>query len=84
MNNGARKGGAAEVWQTVHDTPGLEDFWQLHYAIAAGKEHNSLDPFLANLEEACEGQWLRVAAEKDGTFTVYNRRNKLEKTYKNR
>jgi beta-lactamase superfamily II metal-dependent hydrolase len=84
MNNGARKGGAAEVWQTIHDTPGLEDFWQLHYSIAAGKEHNSPDAFLANIDEICEGQWLRVTAEKDGTFTVYNQRNKLAKTYKTR
>lgn len=82
MNNGPRKGGAAEVWQTVHDTPGLEDFWQLHFAIAAGKDHNSPDPFIANLDEICEGQWLKVSAEKDGTFTVLNRRNKFEKTYK--
>jgi beta-lactamase superfamily II metal-dependent hydrolase len=84
MNNGARKGGAAEVWQTVHDTPGLEDFWQLHYAIAAGKDRNSPDPFLANIDEICEGQWLKVTAEKDGSFTVFNKRNKFEKTYKKR
>jgi competence protein ComEC len=82
MNNGPRKGGAAAVWQTVHDTPGLVDFWQLHFAIAAGKDHNSPDPFIANLDEICEGQWLKVTAEKDGTFTVFNRRNKFEKTYK--
>jgi beta-lactamase superfamily II metal-dependent hydrolase len=84
MNNGARKGGAAEVWQIIHDTPGLEDFWQLHYAIPAGQEHNSPDPFIANLEEVCEGQWLRVSAEKDGSFTVFNGRNKFTKTYQKR
>jgi beta-lactamase superfamily II metal-dependent hydrolase len=82
MNNGARKGGSAEVWQTVHDSPGLEDFWQLHYAIAAGKDHNSPDPFIANIDEDCAGDWLKVTVEKDGTFTVYNQRNKFEKTYK--
>jgi competence protein ComEC len=82
MNNGPRKGGSAEVWQTVHDTPGLEDFWQLHFAIGAGKEHNSPDSFIANLDEVCQGQWLKVTAEKDGTFTVFNPRNKFEKAYK--
>src|SRR5205085_7981621 len=30
MNNGAHKGGKPEAWQTVHDSPGLEDLWQLH------------------------------------------------------
>jgi beta-lactamase superfamily II metal-dependent hydrolase len=81
VNNGARKGGSAEVWQTVHETPGMLDIWQLHYAIEAGKEHNSADSFIANLEEACEGKWLRVTAQKDGSFSIYNSRNRFEKTY---
>jgi beta-lactamase superfamily II metal-dependent hydrolase len=81
MNNGARKGGAAETWQTVHGSPGLLDLWQLHYAVAAGKDHNSPDPFIANVDELCEGKWIRATVRKDGTFTVYNSRNKYEKSY---
>ncbi|MGA2268387.1 MAG: MBL fold metallo-hydrolase [Bryobacteraceae bacterium] len=81
MNNGARKGGAAETWQTIHDSPGLLDLWQLHYAVAAGKDHNSGDPFIANVDELCEGKWIRVTVRRDGSFTVYNSRNKYEKTY---
>lgn len=81
MNNGPRKGGSPEIWQTIHDSPGLLDLWQLHYAIAAGKDHNSADPFIANVDEICEGKWIRVTAQKDGAFTVYNSRNKYEKTY---
>jgi beta-lactamase superfamily II metal-dependent hydrolase len=84
MNNGARKGGVAAVWQTIHDTPGLEDFWQLHFAVSAGKDHNSADSYIANIDENCEGQWLRVAAQRDGTFSVYNHRNKFERTYQKR
>jgi hypothetical protein len=84
MNNGARKGGTIPAWQTVHDTPGLLDFWQLHYSVAAGKEHNSSDPYLANLDEACEGKELRLTAMKDGSFTVYNARTKYEKSYPKR
>ena len=38
MNNGARKGGSAAVFQTLHSTPHAIELWQLHYAIAAGKE----------------------------------------------
>jgi competence protein ComEC len=81
-DNGPRKGGKPEAWQTLHDTPGLQDIWQLHYAIAAGKDHNSADPFLANIDEQCEGKWLRLTAEKDGSFTMFNSRNKYEKTYR--
>jgi beta-lactamase superfamily II metal-dependent hydrolase len=81
-DNGPRKGGTPRAWQTLHDTPGLEDIWQLHYAIGAGKEHNSADAFLANIDEQCEGKWLRLTAEKDGSFIVFNSRNKYEKTYR--
>jgi beta-lactamase superfamily II metal-dependent hydrolase len=84
MNNGARKGGTVPVWQTIHAIPGLEDFWQLHYSVEAGKENNSADPFIANIDEACQGRWLKVTADKDGSFTVFNQRNKFERTYKKR
>jgi competence protein ComEC len=81
MNNGARKGGSAEVFQTLHARPGLVDLWQLHYAIAAGKDNNSNDSFIANVEEVCEGKWIKLTAEKDGSFKVFNSRNKFEKAY---
>jgi beta-lactamase superfamily II metal-dependent hydrolase len=81
MNNGARKGGSEAVFKTLRGSPGLLDLWQLHYAIAAGKENNSNDTFIANVEEACEGKWLKLTAEKDGSFKVFNSRNRFEKAY---
>jgi len=81
MNNGARKGGAAETWQTIHDSPGMLDLWQLHFAVAGGKDHNSPGSFIANVDDPCEGKWIRATVRKDGTFTVYNSRNKYEKSY---
>jgi len=82
MDNGARKGGSVEAWQTVHDSPGLADLWQLHYAMASGKDHNVGDDFIANLEEKCAGKSLAVSGEADGTLTVTNARNSFSKTYK--
>jgi len=82
MDNGARKGGSPEIWQTIHDTPGVQDLWQLHYAVAGGKERNSSDTVIANVDEICQGKWIKLTAERDGTFTVENSRNRFEKTYK--
>ncbi len=84
MNNGAKKGGTAEAWQVVRKSPGLEDLWQLHYAIAGGKENNSPEAFIANPDENCEGKWLKLSADATGAFTVTNPRNKFSKTYKAR
>jgi len=81
MNNGAHKGGSPEAWQTVHDSPGLEDLWQLHYAEDAGKEHNTGEKFIAN-SGGKDGNYINVAAEPDGRFTVENSGNKFRKEYK--
>ena len=81
MNNGAHKGGSPEAWQTVHDSPGLEDLWQLHYAEDAGKEHNTGEKFIAN-SGGKDGNYINVAAEPDGTFKVENSGNRFRKEYK--
>ncbi len=82
MNNGAHKGGSPDAWQTVHDSLGLQDLWQLHYAVEGGKDHNVAEPMIANVEGGSDGHYLKVTAEPDGTFTVMNSRNREKKTYK--
>jgi competence protein ComEC len=82
MDNGARKGGSASVWQTIHTSPGLEDIWQLHFAVAGGKDNNAPDTFIANTDEqGDQGNWIHVSVHPDGSFTVTNTRNKYSKTY---
>ena len=85
VNNGERHGGQAVAWQTVRDSPGLEDIWQMHLTQAAGKEHNAPEQFIANLSEAnCQAHWIQVAARRDGSFRVTNARNGFSKTYRRR
>jgi beta-lactamase superfamily II metal-dependent hydrolase len=82
MNNGAHKGGSPEAWETVHTLAGLQDLWQVHYAVEGGKEHNVPEAMIANLDEKGDaGDWLRVSADSTGSITVYNSRNKYERTY---
>ena len=82
MNNGPDTGGSVEAWQTIHDSPGLADLWQLHFATKNDAAHNAAEEFIANLAaENCEGQWISVTAHQDGSFTVANGRNHFEKTY---
>jgi competence protein ComEC len=81
INNGARKGGKPAAWQIVHDSPGLEDLWQIHYAAEADRDHNVADDHIANVKENCEGKYLKVSAESDGSFSVTNGRTGVEKTY---
>jgi competence protein ComEC len=80
MNNGARKGGSAEAWQIIHDSPGLAGFWQLHYAVDAGKDQNVGEQFIANIDDA-DGYFIEVTAAPDGSFTVFNSRNQYSRKY---
>jgi competence protein ComEC len=64
VNNGPQKGASHETWDTLKSSPGLEDIWQLHYAVQrpptpryeeqvqpGGKEANAPEAFIANLDE---------------------------------
>ncbi len=82
MNNGARKGGTPEALRIVRSAPGLEDLWQLHYSLAADKNLNAPEAFIANLEENCLGDWLKLSASADGSFVVTNGRNGFSKSYR--
>ncbi len=81
MNNAAKKGASPSTFESLHAAPRAVDVWQIHYAIDAGKENNAPDSFIANTEEVCQGKWIKLTAEKDGSFQVYNSRNKFEKSY---
>lgn len=50
MNNGTRKGGAVQTFQTLETSPGFEDLWQLHWSYAGGIEHNVPGVRIANLD----------------------------------
>lgn len=85
MNNGATKGGSAEAWQAIHTSPGIEDLWQLHYAVAGGDANNSPQRFIANPEADAKqdrGYWIELSAESDGSFSVTNSRTGETKAYR--
>jgi beta-lactamase superfamily II metal-dependent hydrolase len=81
IDNGARKGASPAAWQIVHDAPGLEDLWQLHYAAESDKDHNVDSDHIANVKENCDGKYLKVTADPDGSFTLTNGRTGYQKTY---
>jgi len=81
MNNGARKGGSPVAWKAVKSSPGLEDLWQVHHAVAGGNETNVGEDLIANMDEKCQGFGLMVSAEKNGAFGVTNQRSGKSKQY---
>jgi beta-lactamase superfamily II metal-dependent hydrolase len=83
MNNGERKGAAPDVTKILRASAGLQDVWQLHYSVSAGKDFNAAEDYIANMkQQECQGSWIKVTAKRDGSFTVTNTRNNFSKTYK--
>jgi beta-lactamase superfamily II metal-dependent hydrolase len=82
MDNGAHKAGSPEAWQTVHESPGLQDLWQLHTAEDSDAAHNSPAALIANLAGTeRDGAFFKVAANADGSFTVTNSRTAETRNY---
>lgn len=82
MDNGATKGGTVPAWTTIHQSPGLEGLWQLHFAEAGGPQHNSAADLIANPTASPDSAYyLKVTAHPDGHFEVTNQRNGFTKKY---
>ena len=82
MNNGARKGGSPDVWTIVNNVVGPQRFWQLHYSVEGGAEHNVGEKFIANPnEKKDEGKDIQVRAFRDGKFEIRNSRNNNRVSY---
>lgn len=82
MNNGAHKGASPDAWQFVRDVVGADHFWQLHYAVEGGPQHNVNDTHIANPDEKNDaGYFISVNAKSDGSFSIKNARNDAVQNY---
>ena len=82
MDNGANKGGSTPVLQTIKAAPGLETLWQLHFSDEGGTAHNTAAEYIANLSgEEDKGNYLKLTANSDGSFSVFNSRTQQSKSY---
>jgi beta-lactamase superfamily II metal-dependent hydrolase len=82
MDNGAHKAGSPEAWQTVHESPGIEDLWMVHTAEDSDAAHNSDEAHIANPKgSGQDGSYFKVVANSDGSFSVMNSRTGQVKEY---
>lgn len=71
MNNGPTKGTAASTIAALKSSPGLQAMYQLHKNIRADIENNTADALIANLEENCAANYIKLTVAPDGKqYTV--------------
>jgi beta-lactamase superfamily II metal-dependent hydrolase len=72
MNNGTTKGCMPEVFANLKDTPSIDAIYQVHKNLRPdGATNNVPDEYIANLEMACQGNFVKLAVAPSGKdYTV--------------
>jgi hypothetical protein len=68
MNNGPRKGGEESVIRTLRSSPGLEAIYQVHRNVRTSDDDNAPPEFIANQDEQCAGDFVKISVETSGRF----------------
>ena len=82
MNCGAKKPGKAWSYATIRGTPGLKDIFQIHRNVEHGADQNAPAELVANDDEACKGEGVRLVAAPGGkSYTVEVPSKGTKRTY---
>lgn len=83
INNGARKGGRPGTYNTLVKTPSIRAIYQLHRNVTTTDADNTARPFIANEEEACEGNFIKIVVDpKSRTYTTHVHGKAASSTYR--
>jgi beta-lactamase superfamily II metal-dependent hydrolase len=66
FNNGAKKGCHPNVTTTLRRVPGIQAIYQMHRNLNVGAQENTDPEFIANLDEKCQGESIKLAVSPDG------------------
>jgi competence protein ComEC len=73
FNNGSRKGAAPAVTSTLRRVPEVQAVYQLHRNLSVGAAENTDPEFIANPDEKCQGESIKLSVAADAksyTLTV--------------
>jgi beta-lactamase superfamily II metal-dependent hydrolase len=71
FNNGARKGGHPRVTATLRRLPDIQAIYQMHHNVTVGDQENTDPEYIANKDEVCKGEGIKLAVAPDGkSYTV--------------
>jgi competence protein ComEC len=82
MNNGPKKGTEKETMATLRANDSIKAIYQLHKNVRPDSENNTNEQFIANLEEKCQGNYIKMSVNPQGTqYTISIPATKHERTF---
>lgn len=85
IDNGPRKGAEAITFATLKNLKEIEGIYQLHRNLRASDKDNTMAGYIANEEENCQGNFIKLSVEADGTrYTVSIPARQISRSYRTR
>jgi beta-lactamase superfamily II metal-dependent hydrolase len=82
MNNGPKKGTEKETMATLRANDSIKVIYQLHKNVRPDSENNTNEQFIANMEEKCQGNYIKMSVNPQGTqYTISIPATKHERTF---
>jgi len=83
IDNGPQKGGEARTFATLKSVPGIEAIYQLHRNVRTTERDNAPADYVANDEEACHGEFIKLSVNENGkTYSVSIPGKQISRDYK--
>jgi beta-lactamase superfamily II metal-dependent hydrolase len=85
IDSGPRKGAEPVTFATLKSIPGIEAIYQLHRNLRTGDKSNTLAGYIANEEEACAGNFIKLSvAAGHRSYVVSIPAKQISRTYRTR
>jgi len=66
IDNGPRKGGDPKTYATLRSVREIEAIYQLHKNVVSTWNDNTASTYIANDEEKCQGEFIKVSVAMNG------------------
>jgi competence protein ComEC len=85
INNGPRKGGEARSFATMRSVKEIQAIYQVHRNVRTTEKDNAPSDFVANDEEACQGEFIKVSVDSSGkSYSVSIPSKQISRSYRTR
>ena len=85
IDSGPRKGAEAKTLATLKTLPGIEAIYQLHKNLRIDDKSNAMSGYIANEEEQCQGNFIKLSVEPNGqSYSVSIPAKQISRRYRTR